>query len=399
MKVPTRLPLVMLKAPPMSLLMDLLTNLTTDNLPFVEEPLEIVKPLEDQTIDEDQTVKFTCEVSKPNIKSCWYKDGKAVSEKDGYRIETINSVHTLILDNVAEEDGGKYSIKVEDKQSEATLTVKVLPIKFVQPLADITVTEKQEIFLEVKINKPGQTPVWTFENKDVSTSKRIRLTSDGVLHRLVIESADLEDEGSYKVAFGDVESSANVFVDEEPLEIVKPLEDQTIDEDQTVKFTCEVSKPNIKSCWYKDGKAVSEKDGYRIETINSVHTLILDNVAEEDGGNYSIKVEDKQSEATLTVKVLPIKFVQPLADITVTEKQEIFLEVKINKPGQTPVWTFENKDVSTSKRIRLTSDGVLHRLVIESADLEDEGSYKVAFGDVESSANVFVDGLAYKFDH
>ena len=86
--------------------------------------MEIIKPLKDQEIEEEQSFKFTCEVSKPNVKSRWHKDGKPITQKDGYIIETINTVHTLSLDNAMEEDGGKYSIKVEDKQSEATLTVK-----------------------------------------------------------------------------------------------------------------------------------------------------------------------------------------------------------------------------------------------------------------------------------
>ncbi len=83
-----------------------------------------MKPLKDEEIEEDQSFKFTCEVSKANVKSRWFKDGKAVSEKDGYHIETINTVHNLTLDNAMVEDGGKYSIKVEDKESQATLTVK-----------------------------------------------------------------------------------------------------------------------------------------------------------------------------------------------------------------------------------------------------------------------------------
>ena len=78
--------------------------------------------------------------------------------------------------------------------------------------------------------------------------------------------------------------------------------------------------------------------------------------------------------------------------MTVTENQEIFLEVKVNKPGQSPVWTLENKEVSSSKHIQLTSEGLIHRLVIKTASLDDEGVYKVAFGDKKSSANVLVDG-------
>ena len=88
----------------------------------------------------------------------------------------------------------------------------------------------------------------------------------------------------------------------------------------------------------------------------------------------------------------PVEFIRPLADIKVTENQEIFLEVEVNKPNKTSQWFHDGQQVSASKRIKLLTDGAVHKLVIDSAELDDEGKYKVKVNEVECEATVLVDG-------
>lgn len=87
-----------------------------------------------------------------------------------------------------------------------------------------------------------------------------------------------------------------------------------------------------------------------------------------------------------------MKFVRPLADITVTEKQDIYLECEINKPGLKPTWKVDGSKVSASERIQLLSEGNVHKLIIKEADLDDENVYTVTFDDATSTASVIVDG-------
>lgn len=91
---------------------------------FIESALEIIEHLKDVEIWEEESMKFTCKVSKPNVKARWLRDGKAVTKEDGLVIDSKDGVHTLSVENAMVEDGGKYTIKVEDKESEARLTVK-----------------------------------------------------------------------------------------------------------------------------------------------------------------------------------------------------------------------------------------------------------------------------------
>jgi len=57
---------------------------TDINIPFVlecvtEEPLEILKPLQDQEIKETHTATLSCEVSKADVPAKWFKEGKEIS--------------------------------------------------------------------------------------------------------------------------------------------------------------------------------------------------------------------------------------------------------------------------------------------------------------------------------
>ena len=89
---------------------------------------------------------------------------------------------------------------------------------------------------------------------------------------------------------------------------------------------------------------------------------------------------------------LPTTFVRPLANITVNEKQKLHLECEVSRPDKPAQWFKDDKPVTASARIRLTSDGGVHSLDIDSAELDDEAVYKIVVNGAESSAEVLVEG-------
>lgn len=90
---------------------------------------------------------------------------------------------------------------------------------------------------------------------------------------------------------------------------------------------------------------------------------------------------------------LPTTIVRPLADITVIENQSLHLECEVSQPGKTAHWYINGQtEVTASARIRLTSEGKVHRLIIDSVELDDEGLYRVEVDGASSEASVFVEG-------
>ena len=89
---------------------------------------------------------------------------------------------------------------------------------------------------------------------------------------------------------------------------------------------------------------------------------------------------------------LPTTIVRPLANITVNEKQKLHLECEVSRPDKPAQWFKDDKPITASAHIRLASDGGVHSLDIDSAELDDEAVYKVVVNGAESSAEVLVEG-------
>ena len=113
----------------------------------VEIPMKFVKPLTDQSVMEKQPFTFTCEVTRPNVKARWLRDGQELTPADGYEITVDGLTHTLTKKEAVLEDKAKYTVIIEGKSSAANLTVSgMLPcgkcqLTSVKSLGDVLQTE------------------------------------------------------------------------------------------------------------------------------------------------------------------------------------------------------------------------------------------------------------------
>ncbi|XP_046554801.1 titin-like [Haliotis rubra] len=357
-----------------------------------ETPLEIVKPLTDISIMEHENIQFVCELNKPNVKVRWLRDGKEVMADDGFVAVSDGCVHTLSLDDALVEHNAKIMIVAQDKKSSATLTVKAEPVKFIRPLADITVTEKQDIYLECEINKPGLKPTWKIDGNKVSASGRFQLLSEGNVHKLIIKEAELDDENVYTVTFDDVTSTASVLVDELPIEITKPLKDLEIMEGTSLTLTCEVNKPNIPSKWMRNGEEITPSERIEMTVDDTRHTLTIPKSEVDDEAVYKCVIKDRKTSARVTVKEEPFEFLQPLTDVHVMETETIHMECVVSKPGKPATWYKEGVKMLPSDRVKMGVDGAgKYMLTITNAELKDEAEYSIKIADKKSKAQALVE--------
>lgn len=95
---------------------------------------------------------------------------------------------------------------------------------FLRPLEDVTLNDvglKAEF--ECEISKTGLKPEWLKGDKPLKPSDKITTTSDGGIHRLVINDCRGEDEGNYTIVFkkDDAKSTAKLSVKGNTLQTVK----------------------------------------------------------------------------------------------------------------------------------------------------------------------------------
>lgn len=169
--------------------------------------------------------------------------------------------------------------------------------------------EGQTVKFEVELNKPDLLDrlVWLKNGEEIKLDNPdlYEVKAVDTKYSLVLKKAAFEDEGQYKVKLrdSDLESTANLSVEEAPLEFVRPLHEVEVKENQTARFECELNRAGEKVRWFKHDKRVEPDNKHIfIEEDGKVHRLILKNVNPEDAAKYYAKTSGPSTSATLYVE-------------------------------------------------------------------------------------------------
>ena len=89
----------------------------------VEDFLELLKPLKDQTVTEKDTIKLSVEVSDKVLPGTWLKDGKPIEAAENIKMESLNGKFELTITNCQLEDAGCYSFVMNELKTDCKVTV------------------------------------------------------------------------------------------------------------------------------------------------------------------------------------------------------------------------------------------------------------------------------------
>jgi len=93
-----------------------------------------------------------------------------------------------------------------------------------------------------------------------------------------------------------------IFIQDGPLEIVRGLEDMTLQEDSDAIFTVELNREHQSVDWYKDDVLIKNGLQRRMYSVDKTYTLRLNQVNPIDhNATYTFKVKDLESSGVLTV--------------------------------------------------------------------------------------------------
>ena len=93
---------------------------------LVETVVTITVPLKDVTVPEEESVTLECELSKPDQKVKWFKNGKEIKpdKKRGIIPKVEGNKHSLHIPKSLTDDTADYSLKFDDQETKAKLTVE-----------------------------------------------------------------------------------------------------------------------------------------------------------------------------------------------------------------------------------------------------------------------------------
>ena len=92
--------------------------------PKAAAPVTFTLPLKDTAIKESETVTLECQLSKPDQKITWYRNGKEIIPSGHITISSDGLTHSLSINKSLLEDSAEYSAKCGDQATSARLTVE-----------------------------------------------------------------------------------------------------------------------------------------------------------------------------------------------------------------------------------------------------------------------------------
>ncbi|XP_028325054.1 obscurin-like protein 1a [Gouania willdenowi] len=364
---------------------------TTARLTVKETPVSILKPLVDIRVEEELPVTLECEFSRQNVEARWLKNGTELKPGKNCRIYSMGRKRFCQILQCSRANSGTYTCDTGEINTFCSLEVYEHDLEIVQELEDLYIQEDQNAVFMCEVSLEDVTGEWYKDGHKIRPTNTVKIRTEGTKHFLLICNVKADDAGEIQFVARDVKSKAYLEVEELPVSIVKPLRDRTALEKHRVILECSVSSPHYSAMWFKDGEELLSSDRVEILADGCTHKLVIQHVAVEDEGTYSIEVGEHSSTAKLLVEAQALVMVKELEDMEVTESDQVAFQcevsVAINKP---PVWTLNEKTLQHGQSVRLESHGTVHKLVLKNSSLDMSGTVKFNMGKAKSSATLTV---------
>ncbi|NXC53201.1 OBSL1 protein, partial [Aleadryas rufinucha] len=251
--------------------------------------------------------KFRCYVTgKPKPEIVWQKDGEPLAPGRRHLIyEDREGYFILKVLYCKPQDQGLYVCTASNTAgrtlSAVQLQVKEHRLRFQVQLADVEVAEREDAVLECQVPLETIPTSWYLEDRELQPSHKYVMEEQGVVRRLTIRDARIDDDGIYLCQMKDKgRSIAEVSVRGV---IVKRLPRKLdVMEGENAVFCVETRDVVEGSCWSRDGVQLRESPRIVLKSFSRTHLLVLVHVTRQDAGIISFTVGESQTSSQLRVK-------------------------------------------------------------------------------------------------
>ncbi|XP_028999000.1 obscurin-like protein 1a [Betta splendens] len=366
---------------------------TTARLTVKETPVSILRPLADVRVEEELPATLECEFSRQNVEVRWLKNGVQLKPGKNCRIYSMGRKRFCQIMQCSKGDSGTYTCDTGEIDTSCSLDIFEHELEIVQDLEDLYIQEDQNAVFMCEVSLEEVTGEWYKDGHKIRPSSSIKMRTEGTKHFLLMCNVKAEDSGEIRFVAKEIESTAYLEVEELPVSIVKPLRDRTALEKHRVILECTVSSTRCSAAWYKGKEELVSSDRMEILVDGCSHKLVIQEVAVEDEGTYSITVGEHTSKAKLMVETQALVVVRELEDVEVMEPEpacfKCEVSVDINKP---PAWTLNGENLQPSPFVRMETHGTVHKLTLKNTSVDMSGTVKFTMGKAKSTAMLTVMG-------
>ncbi|KAK5921290.1 hypothetical protein CgunFtcFv8_025006 [Champsocephalus gunnari] len=364
---------------------------TTARLVVKEPPVTIFRKLEDQKFPDGAVISIECELSRHNVDVKWMKNGVELKPGKELRIYSMGRKRFLQIMKCHVSDSGMYTCDAGDATTSCTVEVYERELLILKRLQDVDIQEDQNAVFVCEISVEDLQGEWYKNGERIQPTSTIKLRQEGTKHFLLMCNVKAEDSGEIKFVTRHVESVARLEVEELPVNIVKPLEDTTALEKTRVLLDCTVSNPRCSIRWYKGSSVILPSERFEICSEGCYRKLIMQQVALDDAGTYSVQVGEYTCSAKLTVEAQQQLLVRELQDVEVKTPGEACFECEVSVPVlKAPHWTLNGEPLLPSAQVLLEQMGTVHRLTLRHTSPSMGGEVEFTSGRAKSRAQLRV---------
>ncbi|XP_030808517.1 obscurin-like protein 1 [Camarhynchus parvulus] len=251
--------------------------------------------------------KFRCYVTgKPKPEIIWQKDGEPLAPGRRHLIyEDREGYFILKVLYCKPQDQGLYMCTASNTAgqtlSAVQLQVKEHRLRFQVQLADVEVAEREDAVLECQVPLETIPTSWYLEDRELQPSHKYVMEEQGVVRRLTIRDARIDDDGIYLCQMKDKgRSIAEVSV----RGVIAKRLPRKLDvmEGENAVFCVETRDVVEGSCWSRDALQLRESPRTVLKSFGRTHLLVLVHVTRQDAGIISFTVGESQTSSQLRVK-------------------------------------------------------------------------------------------------
>ncbi|XP_016150064.1 obscurin-like protein 1 isoform X5 [Sinocyclocheilus grahami] len=382
-----------------------------------EPPVMIVYPKEDVHLDRyvPEEIVLSCELSRPNGKVTWFKDGQKLQESENIKLKSEGPYRRLKILRSGVEDSGEYVCDTADDSIFFNLNIKEPPVRIVSPSQsqmELCQQTSERMVLSCEISRPNATVRWYRDGLEVEESDSLILEVDGVYRRLIIPKPTVKDSAEYVCDTADDSVTFFVNIAEPPVRFIRPRKmaygvEKLVGD--IVVLECEVSRPNAEVSWKKDAEEIEENSNITITEDGTSRQLTIHSTAFEDAGQYICDARDDVMDFLVKIKDPPLKILRK-ADIETKRRfvvsDAIVLKCEISRPNGVVSWLKDNEKIEGNEHFICEEEVTFRSLIVLSAELKDSGEYicdaqddKVVFSVTVEEAPVSIVGNSEKPEH
>ncbi|XP_014019371.1 obscurin-like protein 1 isoform X10 [Salmo salar] len=364
-----------------------------------EPPVTVIKKLEDLRFPEAAVASMDCELSRPHVEVKWMKNGIEVKPRKDLRIYAMGRKHYFQILKCEVSDSGTYSCDAGDSSTSCNIEVygkmacEIFKRELVvlQGLKDLDIQEDQNAVFVVEISLEDVPGEWLKNGVRITPTSTIKIRQEGTKHFLLMCNVRGEDSGEIKFVAKHVECTAYLEVEELPLNITTPLQDKVALERSRAIMDCSVSNPRCSIRWYKGSNVILPSERFEICSEGCYRKLVIQQVALDDEGTYSVQVGEHTCSAKLTVEAQSLLMVRELKSVEVVAPDEACFECEVSVPIlKAPVWSLKGEALQQGPKVSLEKIGMVHRLTLRQTSVDMNGLVEFTSGKAKSSAELHV---------